>query len=420
MNEPRPDLAALDATHPKIGTVIGGNYRIIEHLSDGGMGTVFVAEQVSIQRRRALKLMQPHLVSSERLRERFTQEARISSRIDSQHVVEVIDAGVDAELNVPWLAMELLEGETLGDRCERGPLTLDEVTGILGEICHAVGAAHRANIVHRDLKPENIFLAKARQAAIAHTVKVLDFGIAKLVSESALAATQAIGTPLYMPPEQMVHGGTITPAADVWSLALIAFYALTGKRYWRAGNVDEATPIMILREIGDDPIVPPSARAAELGVGHLLHPGFDAWFLGAVDRRIEARYADATALFTAWKRSLAAGAPPNALAALNRTFLAPPIDFAEDASAAEERGEDLSESPPTVPGEPAALEEEPGETRRKGKKKRKKQARAESEGAANIPIWAPPPKPSEKTFNAVLLIPVALLVIAVAVAIMKS
>ncbi|MFO0618092.1 MAG: serine/threonine-protein kinase [Polyangiaceae bacterium] len=423
MTNPHDDLAALGATHQRPGTVIGGGYKILELLGEGGMGAIYVAEQLSIGRRRALKLMQPHLVGADRMRERFTQEARIGSRIDSEHVVEVIDAGVDAELNVPWIAMELLEGETLADRLEDGPIAFDEATRILTEVCHAVGAAHRANIVHRDLKPENVFLAKTRLAGIGHTVKVLDFGIAKLVSESAIAATQAIGTPLYMPPEQMENGGHITPAADVWSLALIAFYMLTGKPYWRAGNVEDATPLMILSEIGQEPIAPPSTRAAELGVAHLVPAGFDAWFLRAVDRRIEARPRDAGALAEAWRAVEAPRAPSAGLAALNRTVDASPMDLRalDDTFRPDAAATDAS----------AGADDAPASAPKRKKKKKKRSAPLPDDpveasvlsdeprfAAPVIPPWQPPAT-EKKPLNVTMLIPLGLLAIALVVAIAR-
>src|SRR5688572_19878197 len=170
---------------PTPGTVFGGEFKIVRALSSGGMGAVYIAEQASTGKTRALKLMHPELVADAKLRERFEQEARVGALIASDHVVQVIAAGIDPATGAPWMAMELLEGEDLADYLRRrGALPVDEVREIFRQLCHALGAAHAAGIVHRDMKPENIFLAKTRSASGEVCVKVLDFGIAKVVAES--------------------------------------------------------------------------------------------------------------------------------------------------------------------------------------------------------------------------------------------
>ena len=146
------------------GTVVGKSYEIRRPLSQGGMGAVYVAVQIATQKERALKVMRPDLLSSPKMRERFVQEAQIGARIESEHVVEVIDAGVDEDSGTPWLAMELLRGQTLSARVqEHGPIALEETAEIVRELCHAVGAAHTVGIVHRDLKPDNVFIADTKR-----------------------------------------------------------------------------------------------------------------------------------------------------------------------------------------------------------------------------------------------------------------
>ena len=209
------------------GTVLGGDYRLLRPLSSGGMGSVHLAEQVSTGTRRALKLMHQQLLQNARARERFVQEAKASGRIPSDHVVQVVAAGVDNDLSVPFIVMELLEGETLDRRLERaGPLTADELREVTEQLFHAMCAAHEVGVVHRDLKPENVFLARARRARAQLTVKVLDFGIAKLLAEVSTARTAAIGTPLWMAPEQSDAEQVVSPATDVWALGLLYFYQL--------------------------------------------------------------------------------------------------------------------------------------------------------------------------------------------------
>src|SRR6201999_2247610 len=203
-------------------------------------------------------------------RERFVLEARAASAIESDHVVEVVTAGVDEETGAPYLVMELLRGEELADASTRlGPLPLGDVAEVLSQVGHALEQAHRQGIVHRDLKPENVFLATSRRRDVAFTAKILDFGIAKLVEDSMQkTGTQPLGTPLFMAPEQTDRKGRIAPATDVWALGLIAFKLLTGRDFWRA----DGSLAMLLREICVDPIPFASVRATELGT-RPLEPG---------------------------------------------------------------------------------------------------------------------------------------------------
>jgi serine/threonine protein kinase len=260
------------------------------------MGAVYVAEQLSTGKQRALKLMHAELAWDARLRERFVQEARVGASIDSDHVVEVVGAGVDSVTGMPWLAMELLEGLDLAAYVQqRGPLAFEEVREILSQLCHALAAAHRVGIVHRDLKPQNIFIARSRQQNMTFKVKVLDFGIAKVVAAArhTSAATAVVGTPLWMAPEQTDSQAAVSPASDVWALGLIAFRMLTARWYWMQAAGDSSSVMMLMREVLFEPIVPPSIRAAQMGLAHLIPQGFDAWFQRCVDRNPQARFRDA-------------------------------------------------------------------------------------------------------------------------------
>ena len=278
------------------GTVFANDYRIESPLSAGGMGAVFVVEQLSTGKRRALKVMHPQLVSNPDLRRRFEREARVGAGIDSDHVVEVHAAGIDAATGTPFIIMELLRGSDLAHHLASGALPRDQVRTLFEQLCHAVGAAHAAGVVHRDLKPENVFLAQSRLTGAGLVVKVLDFGIAKLAAEAGNAgnSTAPMGSPLWMPPEQTEHT-TITPAADVWALGLIAYYMLTGKLFWRTAQFAEPSVQQLLREICLEPIPPASIRAAEVGCAEMLPPGFDAWFAQCVERDPTRRFPDARA-----------------------------------------------------------------------------------------------------------------------------
>jgi serine/threonine protein kinase len=306
------------------GMTVGGDFRVVSPLGEGGMGALFVAEQISVGRRRALKVMHRELLGDGRLRERFIQEAKVGATIDSEHVVEVVAAGFDEELGVPWLAMELLEGSDLATAiATRGPLSLSELDDVLEQLCHALAAAHRVGVVHRDLKPENVFLSRSRRSrGSSMVVRVLDFGIAKVVAEAREtgASTAALGTPLFMAPEQTELTTTITPAADVWALGLIAFHALTGRHFWRACA---GAPSMsaILREVLVDRVPAASSRAAELGGETTrIPPGFDDWFQRCVARDPAARFTDAAVAYESFaafaadsvKVSLAPTEPPAA------------------------------------------------------------------------------------------------------------
>jgi formylglycine-generating enzyme required for sulfatase activity len=168
------------------------------------------------------------------------------------------------------------------------------VREIYAQLCHALGAAHALGIVHRDLKPENVFLAVPKREGVPFVVKVLDFGIAKLVAEAQTQAqTGAIGTPLWMAPEQTEIGRNISPATDVWSLGLLAFWLFTGQPYWLAGAEENASAMALLREVCFAPLASASDRARELRLDAQLPVGFDEWFGRCVHRDTTARYKDA-------------------------------------------------------------------------------------------------------------------------------
>jgi eukaryotic-like serine/threonine-protein kinase len=282
------------------GTVFGKDFRIVRPLREGGMGAVYIAEQISTGKQRALKVMAAELAVDAATRERFVLEARAGSKIESDHVVEVVTAGIDEATGAPFLVMELLRGEELADAVIRlGPLPLGDVAEVLSQIGHALEQAHAQGIVHRDLKPENIFLAASRRRDVAFTAKILDFGIAKLVEDSVKkTGTQPLGTPLYMSPEQTDRKGRISPPTDVWALGLITFNLLTARDFWSA----DGTLSSLLREICVDPIPFATVRAGEhrarpLEPGQFPVPtlpaGFDAWFARCVNRDIDARFSNA-------------------------------------------------------------------------------------------------------------------------------
>jgi TPR repeat protein len=160
---------------------------------------------------------------------------------------------------------------------------------------------------HRDLKPENIFLADARRPDMPFMVKVLDFGIAKVVADSKTAETTAIGTPQWMAPEQTTNQA-VSPAADVWALGLLAFRMLVGCHYWQQANQRPASLVSVMREMVLEPLAPASARAREYGRAQLLPASFDSWFARCVVRETDQRFADAQQAYSAFLAMLR-GAP---------------------------------------------------------------------------------------------------------------
>jgi serine/threonine-protein kinase len=280
--------AVTDLLQP--GQVLAGRFRIERFLAQGGFGAVFVAEQLATETRVALKVLWPQILSTQSAVERFMLEARVAGRVRSEHIVRVLDAGLDEQTRMPFLAMELLEGRDVQRLIEQhGPLPPDLVVGYLRQVASGLDKAHayvdregkHQPIAHRDLKPENLFVTQRDDGTAM--VKILDFGIAKVLSQSANVSTEVKGTPLFMAYEQAC-GASITPQTDIWALGLIAFYMLTGVNYWRAANNPDAGITQLFGEVLSLPIVPPSQRLSELGRPNVLPPAFDAWFLCVVNR----------------------------------------------------------------------------------------------------------------------------------------
>lgn len=285
------------------GTVVGNDYMVVRPLSRGSMGAVYVAEQLSTTRPRALKILRREYVSDTTLYRRFEREVQVASRIPSEHVAQTLAAGIDRKLELPWIAMELLEGQNLGHYVEeRGPLPKETTRAYLEQLCHALAAAHKLGVVHRDLKPANVFLSEARRVGATNVVKVLDFGIAQVLAESLTLTGTTLGTPKWMSPEQAA-GEATTPATDVWAIGLLAFYMLTGKSFWLASRASDDT-ISLLREILHAPIPIAWARAIELEAVDCIPSGFNEWFAQCVARAPEDRFVNAGAAYAALASAL--------------------------------------------------------------------------------------------------------------------
>jgi tRNA A-37 threonylcarbamoyl transferase component Bud32 len=271
-----------------------GRYRVVRRIAAGGMGAVFEVVHVETQRRRALKVMLPELVSNQELRDRFQMEARVTAHVDSEYIVDVFDAGIDTTTGMPFLVMELLRGEELGDVLRRaGALTPQDTVTYLRQVASALDKTHSAGIVHRDLKPENLFLTHREDGA--PRIKILDFGISKVVNDatSGAKATRSLGTPLYMAPEQVL-GLPVGPATDLYSLGMMTYTLLVGVCYWQTDAQLFENAIAFALHTTKGATESPVAKAARLG--RWLPPAFDAWFARATHLDAGSRFQRASEL----------------------------------------------------------------------------------------------------------------------------
>jgi serine/threonine protein kinase len=248
------------------------------------MGSVWLAEHLTLNSWVAVKLMDPSIASTLEGAERFKREAQAAASLRSAHVVQVLDYGVHE--NTPFLVMELLQGQSLADCLEREKrLAPERALSVITQVARAIGRAHAGGIVHRDLKPDNIFLVREDDQELA---KVLDFGIAKATgprfggTETRTGVT--MGTPYYMSPEQAEGKKALDFRSDLWSLAVIACECMTGTRPFDGETFGE-----LLLNICARPIVPPSQQ------GFFL-PGFDEWFAKGANRDRLLRFASAQEL----------------------------------------------------------------------------------------------------------------------------
>src|SRR3989440_7308918 len=262
---------------PLVGVVLDDKYRLDARLGVGGMGTVYHATHLLIERPVAVKVLNPRLVADETAKERFRREARAAGRLQHTNAVAVTDFGETRE-GLVYLVMELLEGRPLRDiLAHESPLDAARAVSLMLQVAAAVEAAHEAGIIHRDLKPGNIFLVQRPDAP--YIVKVLDFGIAKIAPEGGadvslhdtLTGTGVmIGTPRYMSPEQC-DGAQLTPASDVYYLGVILYEMLTGQTPFTG-----ASPLALaLKHSSESPqplreIVPTIPPALESVVLHAL------------------------------------------------------------------------------------------------------------------------------------------------------
>ncbi len=275
-------------------TNLEGRYKIEQRLGHGGMGVVYKARHTFLRTQHAVKIILPELVGNDdTLATRFRHEAILAASIHHQNVIHVTDFGI-AQNNVPFLVMEFLEGESLAHIMKQeGRISPEKTMELLGPLCAGVGAAHKLGIIHRDLKPLNIMLKK--DAPFSEGLKVLDFGLAKIISSdvsSSMLQLQTkgfIGSPVYMSPEQWSESSEIDSRTDIYCIGIILYQMLSGTLPYQGTSI----PSVMRGHLLDRP---PTFRS----LGSPVSPIIEAVVLRAIEKQPEKRHQTTAELFSAF------------------------------------------------------------------------------------------------------------------------
>ncbi|MEO5730756.1 MAG: serine/threonine-protein kinase [Byssovorax sp.] len=284
---------------PEQGDLIAGKYQVEHVLGEGAMGVVVSALHLTLRQRVAIKILLPQAMERPEGIARFLREARAAAAVQSEHVARVLDVGT-LENGIPYLVMEHLSGIDFARLLqERGPLPILETIDFVLQAGEAIAEAHALGIVHRDLKPGNLFLSTRADGSLL--VKVLDFGLSKTPGEALTAAGVVMGSPQYMPPEQIRGLRSVDQRADVWALGVILYRLLTGLCPF-PGSTVAAICMGVLTE------APRSMRAMRRDIPEAL----DAVVLGCLEKDLDRRIQSVSELAT----RLAPFAPPSSAASL--------------------------------------------------------------------------------------------------------
>src|ERR1700761_1031721 len=336
---------------PLLGKVLGDRFMVQELLGQGGSGTIYRAEHVTLRRKVAIKVLHTELSRDDLAVERFRREAPTVAEIDNEHIVEIHDFGRTPDGRL-YLAMELLEGETLDSVLARDKqLSIERAADILIQVGEALMEAHAIGYVHRDLRPRNVYLAVRRGKA--NFIKLLDFGLAKLVETEGQAASTSLGMtfgdPKYMSPEQ-ARGDRIDRRADIYQLGCVAYEMLTGSPPFVGNRVFD----ILTKQVTEIPAPLPSRR-----------PGVPLWMEAAVAKMLakdpENRFATTTRMVEALRRGLETGQvmeddvarrresipPPSVSRVMQRMGMTSPAEY-------ERLPERVEQRPIPVPPPPAA------------------------------------------------------------------
>ena len=320
---------SVNTTDPMIGRLIDGRYQVRSRIARGGMATVYLATDLRLERRVAVKVMHGHLADDSQFKQRFIQEARSAARLAHPNVVNVFDQGQDADS--AYLVMEYLPGITLRDLLqEYGSLTSQQTIDISEAVLSGLAAAHKAGIVHRDLKPENVLLADDGR------IKIGDFGLARAASANTATGAALLGTIAYLSPE-LVTRGVADTRSDIYAVGIMMYEMLTGEQPFKGEQ-----PMQIAYQHANDTVPVPSVKNPKVPAE------LDELVQWATEKDPEQRPRDARAMLDQLQEteSQLRTALPHGSTSAQRTLLMPKAPVSTGGAT----GETVAFAPPTAPG----------------------------------------------------------------------